>query len=367
MLIAQDENKLVEANHANRTNQYVCPGCQQKVVLKRGLQKISHFAHRRGGCQTASENESQIHLAGKIALKKILAVSKQPVQLERYFISIKQRADLCLTKQQIIVEYQCSPISLQRLQQRHNGYKMVNYQVYWILGNPYLKHRIDDSLVSKFGRYHSKLGFYILYYDSMANRFILRHSIVEKTGKYYWQQSVFKSLQEWQKLIKDWQPNYLTTIPLNQQVQQLKRMQQQIVRGQINCKELLTTCYLARKNLIGCPWICHCKSTQIPIYGKKSLQWRIWLLIQLFDSPRSNLKITDLKAIYNQLISKYALDFVQIEVIPDFQRILFWNYIKELAQFGYLRLFYDKLIIIRKPVWYPDLEHKLGCEKEYLK
>lgn len=46
MLLAMNEQQMMTyAHHAERSQYYFCPACKQPVQLKRGKNKIAHFAH----------------------------------------------------------------------------------------------------------------------------------------------------------------------------------------------------------------------------------------------------------------------------------------------------------------------------------
>ena len=48
MLIAIDKDgKRVHIDDANKTEKYYCPSCKSELILKRGEERIHHFAHRK--------------------------------------------------------------------------------------------------------------------------------------------------------------------------------------------------------------------------------------------------------------------------------------------------------------------------------
>ncbi|WP_063082907.1 competence protein CoiA family protein [Weissella cibaria] len=60
---------LMTADEADKRRNYVCPGCQTPVTVKKGRLKQAHFAHTSlQKCQALAEGESAIHLLGKLAM-----------------------------------------------------------------------------------------------------------------------------------------------------------------------------------------------------------------------------------------------------------------------------------------------------------
>ena len=114
--------------------QFFCPSCEAPLLLKIGEINIPHFAHRTlSDCDHYSEPESSLHLQGKLLLHQFFQQRNFKVELENYLPEIRQRADLLIDGQHAI-EFQCSTISPEHLQQRSQGYQRVNIQDTWIKG-----------------------------------------------------------------------------------------------------------------------------------------------------------------------------------------------------------------------------------------
>ncbi|TYC47473.1 competence protein CoiA [Leuconostoc litchii] len=153
MIIACDiKNRYIQASQADKTADYFCPGCREKVILKSGDIKQKHFSHCIGStCATFTENETLQHLVGKIEIADNVQQYGQ-IQIEAVLPNIQQRPDILLIceNKKIAIEYQCSPISQQKLNQRNEGYKKENIQVIWILGDNYFKRRMSQASIIKF-------------------------------------------------------------------------------------------------------------------------------------------------------------------------------------------------------------------------
>lgn len=142
MLIALTKtNELIDAAVVNKAeNQsYYCPGCKAEVFLKQGVKKAAHFCHYQAAdCHGFSEGETPEHIAGKRWLENYFKSIARKVELEAYLSDLQQRPDLLVTFKnfKIAVEFQCSPISVEKLIERTEGYLKAQYRVLWIVGSP---------------------------------------------------------------------------------------------------------------------------------------------------------------------------------------------------------------------------------------
>ncbi|MDU6961244.1 MAG: competence protein CoiA family protein, partial [Staphylococcus sp.] len=62
MLVAINRNnETVYAHQAIITEEYRCPYCKEKLLLKKGLKKIPHFAHVSQVKRRCMKNETEKH------------------------------------------------------------------------------------------------------------------------------------------------------------------------------------------------------------------------------------------------------------------------------------------------------------------
>lgn len=65
--IAEDLNrKLIQAHVANKDNSYFCPFCKQELILRKGIKKRAHFAHK--ALSPNCSPETALHYIFKIKL-----------------------------------------------------------------------------------------------------------------------------------------------------------------------------------------------------------------------------------------------------------------------------------------------------------
>lgn len=124
-----------------QAERFYCPQCKEEVLLKIGSIKIPHFAHKKkSACEQAfSEGETELHLLGKEQLYQMFLRLNMNVELESYIKELSQRPDLLVTDKQgkrYAIEFQCSPISSEKLQSRTNGYLSLQITPIWIFLTP---------------------------------------------------------------------------------------------------------------------------------------------------------------------------------------------------------------------------------------
>jgi len=138
MFTAMDsQHKLVLASEHTGDRQCYCPGCGEKVIFKQGVINQAHFAHgSQSLCQTFSEGETAAHLEGKLLIYEWLKKEGIQVELEAYLPELNQRPDLLVRyeKDIVAIEFQCSPISKEKIRARTVGYVQKGIKVIWILG-----------------------------------------------------------------------------------------------------------------------------------------------------------------------------------------------------------------------------------------
>ncbi|MFX3673265.1 MAG: competence protein CoiA [Paenisporosarcina sp.] len=173
-----------ELQNMRKSMTFVCPQCENPVHLKIGQVMIPHFAHIvLSNCLTSfSERESPTHLKGKLQLAEFFRNQEVEVFVESYLPKIVQRPDLLVhyKRKKFAIEFQCSVIPTQIMDNRSNGYRKIGITPIWLLHSfdlpPIPQHGITSLQLSgfrqKFIEHHSTFGSYLITYDPKNEQFI---------------------------------------------------------------------------------------------------------------------------------------------------------------------------------------------------
>ena len=188
MLIARNASgELIQAYQASKQKgknleEYYCPACKGKLVLKNGNIMVAHFAHHQhSDCAVFSEGETLSHLKGKQLLFEKFKSEGFEVTLECWLPELQQRPDLLLVLgdgKKIAVEYQCSPIAPADLLARTKGYQRFGYEVWWICGMNYQpgSTKMTQSIY-QFLKHSVALGSWIGILDTKTEEMAIYHHL----------------------------------------------------------------------------------------------------------------------------------------------------------------------------------------------
>ncbi|MGG5359421.1 MULTISPECIES: competence protein CoiA [unclassified Enterococcus] len=178
MLIAKTkQGDDILAQEASKGRNYHCGGCGQPVILKKGLQKEAHFAHKKAAdCQLFSEAETAEHLRLKKHFKKWLG---NAAVLEAYLPQLKQRPDILQQEEKLAIEIQCSVLSIEKLIERTCTYRDQGYDCWWILGNRFMQNHAFTQLEKSCCMYTKQRGIHSWKADLANGKLHLFHHISE--------------------------------------------------------------------------------------------------------------------------------------------------------------------------------------------
>lgn len=125
--IDKDGNRVyIENTHVRQ--EYFCPECGEKLVLKKGQIRTHHFAHPSHSECTDSwhydMSDWHINWQSKFPLETQEIVKVKDGQ--------KHRADVLIDDKKVVYEFQHSPLSAEEFEDRNNFYNSLGYKVIWI-------------------------------------------------------------------------------------------------------------------------------------------------------------------------------------------------------------------------------------------
>lgn len=335
MLIAQSRAGLVNAQFAQPGEEYLCPACRHPVQYRRGKVKIAHFAHLPGANCTVSEGETTEHLAGKQQLLEWLSALGEVPQLEVYLPAINQRPDLLLKRSRIAVEFQCSPLTEQRLRERNTGYRQLGIRPIWILGRPY-RHRLSKAKVAQFTQYFQG-----------------------KPTLWHWDTTRHQ--------LTRWQDHYrcsFTTTTANRATiikQQTDHLLRQPPKDRTVFKALVADC--GQQVPAHCPLVCHDTVPSWPLTSTPLIYWRIIVVAKLNHQPL----FTSWSPLGWQrwLIAcgqPFWLTFACIELPVQ---LVTYQFSAELVAAGVIGRINGRVVLLFHPRWFTNLSEKFKCLADY--
>lgn len=265
MLVAMKAGHLILAERACGRDGYSCPGCHEPVILRRGRHKIAHFAHRPGSHCQLGEGETPEHLLGKRQLLQWYQQQGRRVELEVYLPQINQRPDLLLTdgNRRVAIEFQCSPLSLQRLLERNAGYRRCGIHYHWLLGEPYQKRHLQAAKVAQFTQEVGGAPA-LFFWDTRAGRLLVKRDLACCS---FIRHSILG-------------PRAITRY----QMQRLNALQ--YGRGQHPTAILQLVADLPKHcPLAACPLVCHDIVPSWPTLDEPVILWRIQVVKVLMNQP----------------------------------------------------------------------------------
>lgn len=341
MLIGMLNGVRVMASKRLIGKQCYCPVCGEKLILKTGKIKVSHFAHEKASDCATSEGETSEHLLGKRQIFDWLSQSGFNPQYEVYLKAIQQRPDLLITDhtgQKIAIEFQCSPLPLERLQQRNRGYRQLAIKVWWILGAPYLNRQLSRAKMAQFVQ-RVKADYNLLFWSTRVNRLLVRplpRQLDLVSSKRVYDNS--------RQLI----------------AQQTLTIQQMVLRGDRRVKKLQQLCYGEGQNLMGCPISIHFTRATFSLVTGSTTLWQVKLILMLDHfALGSHWLLADWYCWLNEISQG---DWLELACV-DNQKVIRYKAMKQFTKQLMNANILDKrgqyLYYVCRPVWFRDATQKL--------
>lgn len=129
MLFALDnEGNKIYIDSTKMSEEYFCPCCGSKMIIKMGDIRVHHFAHPIDQiCKdTWHYDMTEWHYDWQNKFPK----NNQEVVKE--FNGEKHRADVLIEEAKVVFEFQHSPLSPKEFEERNNFYTRLGYKVIWV-------------------------------------------------------------------------------------------------------------------------------------------------------------------------------------------------------------------------------------------
>jgi competence protein CoiA len=132
----KSDGQIVTAYFASKSHApFVCPQCNEEVILKTGRGHVSHFAHANSIACKFAEGESELHRRCKMeifeALKKTPGVSR--AALERPLRLARPDVSAYVNGVPVAIEVQISSLSPETIMRRTIEYARLGIYVLWLL------------------------------------------------------------------------------------------------------------------------------------------------------------------------------------------------------------------------------------------
>jgi len=344
--------------------EFICPICQETVILKLGDHRIFHFAHKQdSNCREFYERETYEHLEGKRQIFQWLTQQNIPCVLEYYDRTIQQRPDIMFKYkgQRFALEFQCSSLPDNVFRKRTSTYLENGYTPLWVMSSRHLHQRRND-LISlsdfhySFLRSSSNGKLYIPAYCPKKQLFQLVESITPFSIKNSFAHLSGLSIQTAE----------LTTIlePKNDhcvsQESWIREMEKYIFNWALHPKTeyrpFLQEVYNQGLNTfllppeIGLP-VTHSVLIQTPPFI-----WQTYLFIDVLanKNPRELISLRDINSSYQKRVNRKQIilrDLPQIHNLNPIYAMI--EYLQVLEKLNYLRKKGDMIFEVQKKILIP--------------
>ncbi|WP_125704089.1 competence protein CoiA [Lacticaseibacillus daqingensis] len=322
---------------------FVCPACHQPVGVRNGRVMPAHFYHRGPAC-AASEPESAEHLNGKLWLLDYGARHGFAGTLEQYYPAIKQRADVVWwpAGKPLVVEFQCSPLSPERLGARTAGYHQLGLPVVWVMGQRYFD-QLPSAKQAKFLAHSQAHGWHLWFLDVVAGHLTLwQFAPLGLAVTRFWPDRTRQQVRAF--------PPASAHTALGVQRALMHRDRRVMALQQASAA--------IGRNVAGVPWVVHTAQTHLLGLAVPEWQLRAWWLLTFDAQPAitKNAETTFWRQFETQLTP--LVDSAQVVAA------IRHRWLMVLQQSGALQATATGWAWQVQPAWYPTLEAKLEARAQ---
>ncbi|MGY3778916.1 competence protein CoiA [Isobaculum melis] len=333
-----------------KKEKWTCPSCKEPVFMKVGTAKQPHFSHyRQGKCQTFSEGETPEHLAGKQLLAQWFELQQIPYQLEASLSTIQQRPDILIyeKKQPIAIEFQCSPLSANKMQERTQGYLKNGYAVIWIVGKKLTPINKLSSLQRQFISYQKKVGFYLFSLDIEQQKIVRYSQIVTNFNERISHQTIQTTFpltgskhQSFQNLMMPSQkvPIKKDEFTIKNIKQQQKKLSKALYYGNKQHLIVQEKLYMQHLHALYLPVEAYFPLADSPIIRTPAYYWHSLLLLRLFHLGAGHLlELKELKKWWQKKVLAAEIQYYPLPLIQRKPFVSLERYLHFLQQLGVIK------------------------------
>lgn len=302
--------------------EFFCPECKEKVIMKIGTKKMEHFAHQKGSqCVESYERETDYHINGKIQLYDWLEIQQFKPRLEPYFPSIRQRPDISVScfERNYALEFQCSVIPPELMVKRTNQYQSEKIIPIWILGGKNIKRKGKGKVsLSSFDylfltKSPSNL-WYLPAYCPTSKIFILLTSITPVTSKNALSEiSIFSHPSFlFHQLIAPVKKKI--TCNLHDWKHEIQIQKSSLLLQGYHSNQFIKELYLRSMNILLLPAIIGLPVPNSPMIETPPLIWQAYLFIDHLHQTKKNVITFD--EVYRSFMKRIQKQQIKLRTLP---------------------------------------------------
>lgn len=363
-------------NDFRKKEEFQCPICGELVILKLGSKRIWHFSHRKdANCPQEYERESDYHMKGKLQLYQWIKQNGLEAELESYFPSCKQRADIAFEwrHKRYALEFQCSAISSELFTKRTKGYLASGITPIWLLGGNQLK-RMGANLYS-FNLFQylflreTETGWNLPSYCSDSRNFIFLHHTLPVSSK-----KVIASMCAYPRSETNpsvlFTPSPVKVIPLSNWLHELQKVKNSFfVHPTLAQQIFLNELYTKQLNMLLLPPELGLPVPSAPFIETPPVVWQTYLYLDILRHLRAGEVISE-KNLYNAILIRTHKKQIIPRTIPLLKQNDFFapveEYLALLVKITTLEKISDHRYKMIRPFYLPcTVEQQTYAEKAF--
>lgn len=340
--------------YLKKQEHYFCPACNGQLILKMGMKKLPHFAHK-SQCSIKPEGESKHHHLGKKKLYQWLTRQGFEPQIEYYLSHLNQQPDLLFqwNGRNVAIEFQCSIIPGEEIYRRTSSYLNYSYYPMWVVDHRLITSKYKqiiylNEFLTHFITRVSTGDSFILAMDPSEGKFYTYHHIVPfSINRAFVTVQEFTLQERLGKLLISNDRSFLFYDYWYKETEQWVRRLTITPNGRKNA--FLQFLYHHHLHLLNLPPEIGVPVPEMFIMKSAPIEWQFYIWFYFLYKQRLG-AVIPLEHIYS-FIGERLKQFIVVRQLASFQNS-FWRlpvdaYIQFLTNIGFFRREGDKLIVLK--------------------